>query len=69
MGAHGIEASGARLTSLPIDEALVIGVGRLTSALSLAQQEKTKTVLLSHHQFDHTRDLITPGANVDSWRG
>ncbi len=57
------------LSSLLIDEALVIDVGGLTSALSLAQQEKIKTVLLSHHHFDHTRDLIILGANVDSWRG
>jgi len=69
LGAHGIEAKGARLTSLLIGEVLAIDVGGLTSALSLPQQEKIKTVLLSHHHFDHTRDLITLGANVASWQG
>jgi len=69
LGAHGIEARGARLTSLLIDEVLAIDVGGLTSALSLSQQRKIKTVLLSHHHFDHTRDLVTLGYNVASWQG
>jgi len=69
LGAHGIEAKGARLTSLLVDGVLAIDAGGLTSALSLSQQEKIKTVLLSHHHFDHTRDLITLGANAAYWQG
>jgi len=43
---------------------LVVDAGGLTSALSLPEQKKIKTVLLTHHHFDHTRDLVTLAANV-----
>ena len=63
LGAHLAEQKGARLTSLLIDGVLVVDAGGLTSALSLPEQEKIKTVLLTHHHFDHTRDLVTLAAN------
>ena len=69
LGAHASEAKGARLTSLLIDGTLAIEAGGLTAALSLSQQEKIKALLLTHHHFDHTRDLITLGANVNYWQG
>jgi phosphoribosyl 1,2-cyclic phosphodiesterase len=69
LGAHLAELKGARLTSLLIDGALVIDAGGLTSALSLPEQKKIKTVLLTHHHFDHTRDLVTLAANAGYyWR-
>ncbi len=37
LGAHALEAKGARLTSLLIDDVLAIDAGGLTSALSLSQ--------------------------------
>ena len=64
LGAHQFESKGARLTSLLIDGTLVIDAGGLTSALSVPEQEKIKTVLLTHHHFDHTRDLVTLAANA-----
>ncbi len=70
LGAHLAELRGARLTSLLIDGALVVDAGGLTSALSLPEQKKIKTVLLTHHHFDHTRDLVTLAANAGYyWRG
>jgi ribonuclease BN (tRNA processing enzyme) len=69
LGAHATEAKGARLTSLLIDNVLAIDAGGFTSALSLSQQQKIKAVLLTHHHFDHTRDLVTLGANVNYWQG
>ena len=70
LGAHQFESKGARLTSLLIDGTLVIDAGGLTSALSVPEQEKIKTVLLTHHHFDHTRDLVTLAANAGYyWRG
>lgn len=70
LGAHLAELKGARLTSLLIDGALVVDAGGLTSALSLPEQKKIKTVLLTHHHFDHTRDLVTLAANAGYyWRG
>ena len=69
LGAHLAEQKGARLTSLLIDGALVVDAGGLTSALSLPQQKKIKTVLLTHHHFDHARDLVTLAANAGYyWR-
>jgi phosphoribosyl 1,2-cyclic phosphodiesterase len=69
LGAHLAEVKGARLTSLLIDGALVVDTGGLTSALSLPEQQKIKTVLLTHHHFDHTRDLVTLAANAGYyWR-
>jgi ribonuclease BN (tRNA processing enzyme) len=69
LGAHLAEVKGARLTSLLIDGVLVVDAGGLTSALSLPQQKKIKTVLLTHHHFDHTRDLVTLAANAGYyWR-
>lgn len=64
LGAHLVELKGARLTSLLIDGALVVDAGGLTSALSLPEQKKIETVLLTHHHFDHTRDLVTLAANA-----
>jgi len=70
LGAHLSELRGARLTSLLIDSALVVDAGGVTSALSLSEQKKIKTVLLTHHHFDHTRDLVTLAANTGYyWQG
>jgi len=69
LGAHNIETEKTRLTSLLIDGCLAIDAGGLTSTLSLSQQEKIKTVLLTHHHFDHTRDLLTLGFNTALWKG
>jgi len=70
LGAHQLELKGARLTSLLIDGTLVVDAGGLTSALSLTKQKKIKAVLLTHHHFDHTRDLVTLAANAAYyWRG
>jgi len=69
LGAHATEVKGARLTSLLVDGVLALDAGGLTSALSLSQQKKIKALLLTHHHFDHTRDLITLGADVNHWEG
>ena len=64
LGAHQLESKGTRLTSLLIEGTLAIDAGGLTSALSLPEQEKIKTVLITHHHFDHSRDLVTLAANT-----
>jgi len=68
LGAHGAEARGMRLTSLLIDGILAVDAGGLTSGLSLAEQEKVRAILLTHHHFDHTRDLVTLGTNAGLWK-
>jgi ribonuclease BN (tRNA processing enzyme) len=53
-----------------IDGILAIDAGGITSALSLPEQKKTEAVLLTHHHFDHTRDLVTLAANAGyCWQG
>ncbi len=70
LGAHSSELRGSRLASLLIDDTLLIDAGGVTSALSLPEQRKISTVLLTHHHFDHTRDLITLAANAANyWQG
>jgi phosphoribosyl 1,2-cyclic phosphodiesterase len=69
LGAHLTEVKGARLTSLLIDGVLVVDAGGLTSALALPEQKEIEAVLLTHHHFDHTRDLVTLAANAGYyWR-
>lgn len=69
LGAHNIESRETRLTSLLVDGVLAIDAGGLTSVLSLAEQKKIETVLLTHHHFDHSRDLVTLGFNAALWQG
>jgi len=69
LGAHLAEVKGARLTSILVDSSLVVDAGGITSALSLPEQENIETILLTHHHFDHTRDLVTLAANAGYyWR-
>jgi ribonuclease BN (tRNA processing enzyme) len=69
LGAHLAELKGARLTSILVDGVLAIDAGGLTSALTLHEQKQVETVLLTHHHFDHTRDLVTLAANAGYyWR-
>ena len=63
LGAHSTEAKGVRLVSLLIDGVLALDAGGLTSSLSLAEQQQVRAILLTHHHFDHTRDLVTFGFN------
>lgn len=67
LGAHNAEAEGARLISLLVDGVLAIDAGGLTSGLALEAQKKVKAVLITHHHFDHVRDLVTLGMNASFW--
>lgn len=63
LGAHSTEAEGKRMVSILIDGIMALDAGSLTSSLSLQEQRKLRAILLTHHHFDHTRDLVTFGAN------
>ena len=63
LGAHSSEAGGQRMISFLIDGVLALDAGGLTSSLSLSEQQKVRAIMLTHHHFDHTRDLVTLGAN------
>ncbi|MHB8085498.1 MAG: MBL fold metallo-hydrolase [Dehalococcoidia bacterium] len=63
LGAHNSETDKARLPSLLVDDTIALDAGGLTSSLSLERQHRINSVLLTHHHFDHTRDLVTLGSN------
>jgi ribonuclease BN (tRNA processing enzyme) len=63
LGAHNTETDTARLPCLLVDDVIALDAGALTSSLSLKRQHQIKTVLLTHHHFDHIRDLVMLGAN------
>jgi phosphoribosyl 1,2-cyclic phosphodiesterase len=63
LGAHNCESESARLTCLLVDRVIAIDAGGLTSALSIEEQHRLKAVLITHHHFDHIRDLATLGMN------
>jgi len=67
LGAHNAETREARLVTLLIDDVLAIDAGALTSSLSFTDQKGIRAVLISHHHFDHVRDLLTLGMNAAFW--
>lgn len=63
LGAHSTESNLHRMSSILIDDVIAMDAGGLTSALSHTAQNKIQVVFITHQHFDHTRDLITLGAN------
>jgi ribonuclease BN (tRNA processing enzyme) len=49
---------------LLIDGILAIDAGALTSNLSIADQQKLKAILLTHHHYDHIRDVPAIAVNL-----
>ena len=69
---HNCESQDTKLTSLLIDDILVLDAGGLTSSLSFPAQQKLKAILLTHQHYDHIRDipaialyLYLSGATID----
>src|SRR4030043_1462793 len=63
LGAHSSACAGQRVVSLLVDGTLALDAGGLSSSLSLPEQQKVRAILLTHHHFDHSRDLVTLAAN------
>jgi len=57
LGVHSCESQDTKLTSLLIDDILVLDAGGLTSSLSFPAQQKLKAILLTHQHYDHIRDV------------
>lgn len=64
LGAHNTESANTRMSGILVDECLALDAGALTSGLSLAQQLGLKAVVLSHHHYDHIRDIPALGMNL-----
>jgi ribonuclease BN (tRNA processing enzyme) len=63
LGAHNCESQNTKLVTLLIDDTLALDAAGLTSSLSLAAQIKLKGILLTHHHYDHMRDIPILGMN------
>ena len=57
LGAHNAESKNTRMSSILIDDSLVVDAGGLASQLSFSEQEKIRAILLSHGHYDHIRDI------------
>ena len=61
LGAHNLETAETKLTSILVDSCLAIDAGGLTSSLSLTKPARLQAIFLTHHHFDHIRDIATFG--------
>lgn len=57
LGVHNCESQNTKLTSLLIDDVLVVDAGGLTSSLSFTAQQRLEAILLTHQHYDHIRDV------------
>ena len=64
LGAHNCESQSSRMVSLLIDGTVAIDAGALTSSLSFQAQQELKAILLTHHHYDHIRDIPAIGMNA-----
>ena len=63
LGARQGESRNSHFASLLVDGILALDAGGLTSTLTLEEQAAIRAVLLTHHHFDHIKDLGTLGFN------
>ncbi len=67
LGVHSCESQNTKLTSLLIDDILVVDAGGLTSSLSFQAQQKLKAILLTHQHYDHIKDVPAIVFNFAMW--
>jgi len=64
LGAHNCESQNSKFVTLLIDDVLALDAGGLTSSLSFPAQQKLKALLLTHHHYDHIRDVPAIAMNL-----
>jgi cAMP phosphodiesterase len=57
LGAHNSETTTARCTAFVVDDTLAIDAGALTSSLTLEEQERIDSLLVTHAHLDHIKDI------------
>lgn len=63
LGAHNVESVTTKMTSMLVDGVLAVDAGALTSGLSLTEQKKVNSVLITHCHYDHMKDVAAIGLN------
>ena len=64
LGSYMLESRDTRHTCFLIDQVLGLDAGSLASALSVPEQARVKTVLLTHQHYDHIQDIPTLGLST-----
>lgn len=64
IGAHNTESKKTRLTTLLVDGIMALDASAITSGLSFKDQRKLKYVLITHHHYDHIRDIPALAMNL-----
>lgn len=63
LGCHGGETPQHKTSSFLVDGRVALDAGAVTSMLTLPEQKKVETVLVSHAHLDHIKDLATLADN------
>ena len=61
LGAHNSESKDLRPACLLIDNVLAIDAGGLTSSLTFSEQLAIEALLVTHHHYDHIKDIPMMG--------
>ena len=64
LGAHNTESKKTRMTTLLVDDLLALDASAITSSLSFPEQRKIKVILVTHHHYDHIRDIPALAMNL-----
>jgi ribonuclease BN (tRNA processing enzyme) len=68
LGAHMTEIATIKPSALLVDDVLALDAGSLCSSLSLSSQQKLKAILLTHHHYDHVKDIPLLAMNLSPER-
>jgi ribonuclease BN (tRNA processing enzyme) len=63
LGAHNSESKDTRPACILIDNFLAIDAGGLVSGLSFSEQLAIEALLITHHHYDHIKDIPMMGMN------
>jgi ribonuclease BN (tRNA processing enzyme) len=61
LGAHNSESKDVRPACVLIDSILAIDAGGLISSLTISEQLAIEALLITHHHYDHIKDIIMMG--------
>lgn len=64
LGCHGSELQDDQTTAFLINDSLLLDAGTVTSVLTLDEQKKIRSVLVTHSHLDHTKDILFLADNV-----